>query len=151
LVAQEVAVKMSTQARIVHFRVYGEPGSEREAARQVVEAVQWLALPAAQIERIKTAVSEAVMNAVEHGNDNRSDLAVHLLVEMGSDSVTISVFDHGMMRTLPELPIEPDLAAKLAGEQRPRGWGMFLIRSMVDELSIRNEPSRHCIEMTFAL
>ena len=27
----------------------------------------------------------------------------------------------------------PDLEAKLAGLQRPRGWGLFLIENMVDE------------------
>ena len=136
---------------VASFRVTGEIGSERDAARQVVEALQLLALPAEQIERMRTSVSEAVLNAIEHGNDNRSHLPVHIVVEASDVSVTISVYDHGLLRTVPESPVEPDLAAKLAGEQRPRGWGMFLIRKLSDELEIRNEPARHCLEMTFDL
>ena len=31
---------------------------------------------------------------------------------------------------------EPDLEKKLAGEQKPRGWGLFLIKHMVDAMEI---------------
>ena len=33
-----------------------------------------------------------------------------------------------------DAPRVPDLEAKLAGLQRPRGWGLFLIKNMVDEM-----------------
>jgi anti-sigma regulatory factor (Ser/Thr protein kinase) len=29
----------------------------------------------------------------------------------------------------------PDIEAKLAGEQAPRGWGLFLVERMVDEVT----------------
>lgn len=131
------------------FSVASETGSEREAARLVEDALRLYALPPVQIERIKTAVCEAVLNAIEHGNDNLPYLPVHIQVEVGEECITISVYDHGLVRTLPETPVEPDLAAKLAGEQRPRGWGMYLIRKMVDELTVSSNPSRHCVEMVF--
>jgi anti-sigma regulatory factor (Ser/Thr protein kinase) len=131
--------------RLASIIVDGEIGSEREAARQVIEVLKLLALPPQQVERIRTAVCEAVLNAVEHGNNNRIDLPVHLLVESNDECVTISVYDHGLVRSLPESPTEPDLAAKLAGEQRPRGWGLFLIRNLSDQLQVRNEPARSCI------
>lgn len=137
--------------RLATIIVDGEIGSEREAAHQVIEALKLVALTPQQIDRIRTAVCEAVLNAVEHGNNNRVDLPVHLLVESGPECVTISVYDHGLVRTLPESPTEPDLAAKLAGEQRPRGWGLFLIRNLSDQLQVRNEPARSCLEMTFDL
>ena len=36
----------------------------------------------------------------------------------------------------------PDLEAKLAGEQKPRGWGLFLIQNMVDDVRVASDGSR---------
>jgi anti-sigma regulatory factor (Ser/Thr protein kinase) len=35
----------------------------------------------------------------------------------------------------------------LSGEQSPRGWGLFLIESMVDELRTSVDEQRHTIEL----
>ena len=45
----------------------------------------------------------------------------------------------------------PDLEAKLAGEQTPRGWGLFLIKSMVDEMHVINENDLHTVELLITL
>lgn len=51
------------------------PDNERLAMEQVATAVAGLALPPRPLERLKTAVAEATMNAMEHGNDVvRADL-----------------------------------------------------------------------------
>ena len=42
---------------------------------------------------------------------------------------------------------EQGMAAKLAGEQSPRGWGLFLIRNMVDEMHVHQAENRHTIEL----
>ena len=41
----------------------------------------------------------------------------------------------------------PDLDAKLAGMQSPRGWGLFLIRNMVDELHTTTDEVHHTVEL----
>jgi anti-sigma regulatory factor (Ser/Thr protein kinase) len=45
----------------------------------------------------------------------------------------------------------PDLEAKLAGEQTPRGWGLFLIEKMVDEARVTAEGGRHTLELVLRL
>jgi anti-sigma regulatory factor (Ser/Thr protein kinase) len=45
----------------------------------------------------------------------------------------------------------PDLDAKLAGLQKPRGWGLFLIENMVDELRVSDEEGRHTVELVVNL
>ena len=50
------------------------PGNERLAMERVAEAVAPLHLPAAKLDRLKTAVAEATMNAMEHGNRFEADL-----------------------------------------------------------------------------
>ena len=61
-------------------------------------------------------------------------------------ALKLLVSDRGGLRALPDSPELPDLDAKLAGLQRPRGWGLFLVRSMVDAMDVvadPDDPSRH--------
>ena len=44
-------------------------------------------------------------------------------------------------------PLAPDLAAKLAGLQSPRGWGLFLIEHLVDEMHVRSTDTEHTVEL----
>ena len=50
----------------------------------------------------------------------------------------------------PEAP-QPDIDQKLAGVQGPRGWGMFLARSMVDDLDERTTDGRHTVRLRLNL
>jgi hypothetical protein len=45
----------------------------------------------------------------------------------------------------------PDLDAKLAGLQSPRGWGLFLIKNMVDEMNIITDDTHHTVELIVRL
>jgi anti-sigma regulatory factor (Ser/Thr protein kinase) len=45
----------------------------------------------------------------------------------------------------------PDLEAKLGGSQTPRGWGMFLIARMVDEVRVSGNSDYHTIELVIRL
>lgn len=122
------------------------PGNEREAMRKVAEAVAALNLPGARLERLKTAVAEATMNAMEHGNHYDANLDVHIQVAASPTAVRVRITDHGGSRPIPETPA-PDIDAKLAGQQSPRGWGMFLIRSMVDEMNTTADEAHHTVEL----
>ena len=46
---------------------------------------------------------------------------------------------------------EPDLEAKLAGRQPPHGWGLFLIRNLVDEVHLNRDDHSHTIELIMHL
>ncbi len=133
----------------VEFEIASEPGSEREASERVAEAVASLALPQATLERLKTAVAEAAMNAIEHGNESRPELPVEVRVRTAGGVLRVRIADQGR-GVLPE-PETPDLEAKLAGLQKPRGWGLYLIRSMVDDVRIESDGTRHAIELFLRL
>jgi anti-sigma regulatory factor (Ser/Thr protein kinase) len=53
---------------LAEFSIPSQPGNERIAMRRVAEAVRPLGLKSDRLERLATAVSEATMNAMEHGN-----------------------------------------------------------------------------------
>jgi len=131
---------------LAELMVPSAPGNERQAMREVADAVSGLQLPSSRLERLKTAVAEATMNAMEHGNHYAEDLDVHIQVAASPSAVRVRITDHGGSRTIPEPPL-PDIDAKLAGQQSPRGWGLFLIRSMVDEMHTSADDSHHTVEL----
>jgi anti-sigma regulatory factor (Ser/Thr protein kinase) len=48
-------------------------------------------------------------------------------------------------------PQTPDLAAKLAGQQSPRGWGLFLIAHLVDDMRVTDDAPYHTVELRMSL
>ena len=132
---------------ISRFDVASEPGNERLAIERVGAAVADAGLTLEQVERLKTAVAEATMNGIEHGNDGRSDVPVEVVVLRDAGEVVVTVTDRGGARGLGDGVETPDLDAKLAGLQRPRGWGMFLIQHMVDEVEDSTDGDRHTVRL----
>ena len=135
---------------LAEFDVQSEPGNEREAMERVAAAVQDLNLPGPRLERLKTAVAETTMNAMEHGNQYRSDLPASIKVMASKGALSVSITDHGGGQEIPD-PITPDLDDKHALLQSPRGWGLFLIPNMVDEMRTTVEEEHHTIELIIYL
>ena len=90
------------------------------------------------------------MNAMEHGNRYDPELPVVVRVLTGHDRVTVQIVDHGGGPADPS-PEEPDLAAKLDGLQSPRGWGLFLIKNMVDDARETVDGRDHTLELVMHL
>jgi serine/threonine-protein kinase RsbW len=137
----------SSYHRLASFAVPSEPGNERVALAQVAEAVAGQGLPADRLERLKTAVAEAAMNAIEHGNRHQPEIPVDVEVVSAGGDIVVTITDHGGAAELTGPGEEPDLAKKLAGEQDERGWGLFLIRHMVDAMDVTTEGTRHTVRL----
>jgi len=131
---------------LANFEVPSEPGNERQVAQEVMEITSNLNLEEAQLKRLETAVAEAALNAMEHGNKYQPDLAVEVQVLKSQNRLAIRIKDHGGGAPIPNA-IQPDLQAKLDGQQSPRGWGLFLIRNMVDEVNLNSDDQHHTIEL----
>jgi serine phosphatase RsbU (regulator of sigma subunit)/anti-sigma regulatory factor (Ser/Thr protein kinase) len=135
---------------LTQLTLSSEPGNERVAMEQVGEAVRDLGLLPRRLERLKTAVAEATMNAIEHGNQNRPELPVEISVRASGADLMVAIVDQG--GAMPISATEaPDLYAKLDGEQSPRGWGLFLIKSMVDDMRVSSDERHHRIELIMHL
>ena len=134
--------------RLDTFELPSEPGNERLALARVAESVADLGLPESRLEKLKTAVAEATMNAIEHGNKNRAEIPVEVEVTQNGDEIVVAISDQGGAPEKPGPAEEPDLLKKLDGGQSPRGWGLFLIRNMVDAMDITTNGQRHTIWLT---
>jgi anti-sigma regulatory factor (Ser/Thr protein kinase) len=135
---------------LADFRLASQPGNERTAMQRVVTAVEGLGLAAARLERLKTAVSEATLNAMEHGNHFQAGLEVGIRVVASQAEVLVTVVDQGGALPVPPATA-PDLDAKLAGLQSPRGWGRFLMQQMVDEVIDETDGQEHRVQLRLRL
>jgi anti-sigma regulatory factor (Ser/Thr protein kinase) len=128
------------------FAVASEPGNER-AVLALVEGALNGRLNAEQLDRLKTAVAEATMNAIEHGNRNRPELEVVIRVLSSATGVTVTITDLGGEHAPSGPVVAPDLDEKLAGLQSPRGWGLFLISHMVDAMDVSVDGVEHTVRL----
>ncbi|MDQ4001177.1 MAG: SpoIIE family protein phosphatase, partial [Actinomycetota bacterium] len=133
------------------FSLPSEPGNERRATEEVARAVSGLGLPERTLERLKTAVAEATMNAMEHGNRYRPEVPVKIQVVSSDRALFVYITDQGKSPVSDPDKEVPDLEAKLEGTQTPRGWGLFLIQNMVDEVRVSGNPDHHTIELVIYL
>lgn len=135
---------------LVAFSVPSAEGNERQVVQRVTEVIEPLNLLPDRMEKLKTAVGEATMNAMEHGNKNNPELPVEVHVRASSKLLSIHITDEG--GSVPILDTDtPDLDAKLAGLQSPRGWGLFLIKQFVDEMNVITDEKHHTLELIWHL
>ena len=90
-----------------------------------------------RIEDLKTAVSEACLNAIEHGNKMDTSTKVGITLTAEESRLQVSVKDEG--KGIGEVPT-PSIESKIKGEDRSRGWGIFLIKRLVNEVTFGRSP-----------
>jgi serine phosphatase RsbU (regulator of sigma subunit)/anti-sigma regulatory factor (Ser/Thr protein kinase) len=135
---------------LAEMKIASEPGNERQAMEQVGQAVQVLNLPERRLEKLKTAVAEATMNAMEHGNKYQPDVPVTIQVLISEAALMVRIRDQGNGKPIVE-PHTPDIEAKLAELQSPRGWGLFLIKNLVDDVHVISDEDHHTLELILYL
>ncbi|MGD0799850.1 MAG: ATP-binding protein [Terracidiphilus sp.] len=118
----------------VEVRVPSRMGFEKVAMSTAASVAKLMGFRDDRIEDLKTAVAEACINAIEYGNRLNEKLSVGVVLSAGPDSLEVKVMDDGKgMKTQPGKQNKPDIDRKMRGEEDPRGMGMFLIQSLVDE------------------
>jgi anti-sigma regulatory factor (Ser/Thr protein kinase) len=90
---------------------------------EVAEAVKELNLSEHRLGRLKTAVAEATMNAMEHGNSYAPEVPVNIQVSLQKQRLLVRIIDRGSSPRLSQTAEVPDLQAKLEGTQAPRDGG----------------------------
>ena len=106
-----------------------------------------------RIEDLKTAVSEACINAMEHGNKNDPSARVVISMHYNDHIFSVSVMDQGKgMANSNESYEEPDIELKIQQLQTPRGLGIFLIKQLVDEVEFNQTTDEgHMVRMVFRI
>ncbi len=115
----------------VEVRLPSRLGYEKVAMSTAAAVAKLVGLRPDRIEDLKTAVAEACINAIEHGNRLNEKLSVGVILSAGDDVLEVKVIDDG--KGMKSQPPKPDIDRKMHGQEDPRGMGMFLIQALVDE------------------
>ena len=91
----------------------------------------------------RTALAEALGNAIRYGNGEDPDRMVRVYVELGRDFVRIHVDDdgHGFDPSRLPDPTHPD------NLEREYGRGLFVIRHLVDDVAFNEKGNGICLTL----
>jgi len=89
---------------------------------------------------IRTAVSEAVTNAIVHGYDSRTEGIVTLICEISGDSFTAKISDMGCGIADIVQARQPLYTSK--PEQERSGMGFAVMEAFMEEVEVQSAPGR---------
>ncbi len=121
------------------------PDVELVAAKAVDVAARAMGMSQVDIEAASVATIEACLNAMEHGG--RDALVVRLRADEDGrgERLVVEVEDHG--GGFDPAVISPANPARMLGCAAKRGWGLTLIRELMDEVQISSVPGTTVVTM----
>jgi serine/threonine-protein kinase RsbW len=119
----------------VLVNIPSNPIFERIVRASADELGQAIGLPPERVEDLKLAVSEAVNNAIDHGNQREATKLVEVIFALDADKLEVRIRDQGAGTD------RVDFSRKIVEEQNldsgmHRGFGMYLISALVDDYEI---------------
>ena len=120
------------QAVTTELRLPSRLGFEKVAMSTAATVAELMGFSEERIEDLKTAVAEACINAIEHGNRLDASQTLLVILSIGESTLEVKVVDHGSGAGKTSVQ-RPNVDRKISGEEDARGMGMFLIQSLVDE------------------
>jgi serine/threonine-protein kinase RsbW len=130
-----------TKGTAVEIKLPSRLGFEKVAMGTAASVAKLMGFPEDRIEDLKTAIAEACINAMEHGNKLNDNLCVGVILSVNDDGLEVKVMDDGS--GISKTPTKPDIDRKMHGEEDPRGMGMFLIQALVDEAEwVKESPGK---------
>ena len=115
--------------------------SENEAlARVIVSAfIARLDPTLEELDDVRTAVSEAVTNAIIHGYGH-ADGIVYLTAELIDQTLTLTVEDHGVGIADLTQAMQPLYTSK--PDEERSGMGFTMMQTFMDDLSVSSAPGK---------
>lgn len=123
-------------------------GYERIAMECSASFAQSVGFKQARIEDLKTVVAEACINAIQHGNKNHPDARVIVTINFKDGAFNVTVTDKG--DGIAVFPKDPDIEKIIKDLEPPIGFGLFLIKKLVDQVEFNEMTSQgHAVRMVF--
>ncbi len=134
----------------VEVSLPNQVGYERIAMACSASYARIVGFTAERIEDLKSAVAEACINAMQHGNKNRPDAKVVVRMNFSEDTFSVSVMDQG--NGIPEVPEYPGIVRVIENQEPTRGLGTFLIQRLMDSVKFNQMTTEgHVVTMEIKL
>jgi serine/threonine-protein kinase RsbW len=136
--------------RTIEVNLVNQLGYERIAMACSASFARLMGLPPERIEDLKTMVSEAAINAMEHGNKGRPDARVTVSLNCQDNTINVTVSDEGDGIT--NFPPKPDIEKIIEDLESPVGFGLFLIKQLADQVEFNKEANGgHVVKMAIKM
>ncbi|HEA68409.1 hypothetical protein LCGC14_1774030 [marine sediment metagenome] len=136
--------------RTIEVSLPNRMGYERIAMDCSASFARIVGFASERVEDLKTAVAEACLNAIEHGNRGRPDTRVLVTMNFNDDFFSVSVMDEG--NGIAELPEEPNIEQVVEKLEPPKGLGIYLIKQLVDQVEFNDmTKGGHAVRMLIKL
>jgi serine/threonine-protein kinase RsbW len=131
----------SQSEKVIELRLPSRLGYERVAMDAASSLANRMGFDGERISALKTAVSEAVTNAIEHGNQRDEAMKVVVLLSVRGDELVVSVTDQGNIGINQESLTRVPRIEETFDKSDKGGWGIWLIRELMDEVEFTRNPS----------
>ena len=120
------------------------PDMELAATKTAEVVAKHMELGEEATAEISMALIEACLNAFEHSKTDENNIYIHFVID--NETLTIKVEDKGVGFESEEVEI-PDIDQKLKG-QRKRGWGLQIIKELMDSVEWESSQAGTTVTMT---
>jgi serine/threonine-protein kinase RsbW len=118
--------------RYIEVILPNQIGYERIAMASSASFAKMFGFSSERIEDLKTVVSEAAVNAMQHGNKGRPDARVTIRMNLENDTIYVTVTDDG--EGIKKIYPKPDIDRIIDNLDPAIGFGIFLIKQLVDDV-----------------
>lgn len=128
--------------RVIELHLPSRLGYEKVAMDTATAMAKRMGFAADRVDSLRTAVSEAVTNAIEHGNQHELGMKVVVVFTGSDDGLIVDVADQGRKR-LDRTKMEriPNIHHVINTSDDKGGWGIWLIKELMDEVEFSVAPS----------
>lgn len=114
------------------------PEMEIEASKTATAIAESIRMSPDRIDEVRMAVVEACINALEHSraSDHEVFVTFQVLGERDPEKLRITVHDNGV--GFSPADVEPPTIESKLKAARKRGWGLKIIKGLMDDVEIRS-------------
>ena len=124
------------------------PDMEIAASKTATALAEFMEMSSDKIDEVRMAVVEACINSFEHSRaeDRKVEIQFAVLGNDEPERLRITIRDSGVGFT-PESLVKPRIEDKLKAASK-RGWGLKIIKGLMDEVDIHSGPGGTTVVMS---
>jgi serine/threonine-protein kinase RsbW len=138
----------STVMREVTLTLPMLPDMEIAASKTATALAEFMEMSSDKIDEVRMAVVEACINSFEHSkaDDRKVEIRFAVLGNDDPERLQITIRDSGV-GFAPDTLERPKIEEKLKAASK-RGWGLTIIKGLMDEVDIHSGPNGTTVVMS---